>query len=37
MVSDISDQDDELNEKKYKLKTINLMLRVVDIEHSGYN
>jgi hypothetical protein len=37
MVSDISDQDDGLNVKEYKLKTKNLMLRVVDIENPGYN
>jgi hypothetical protein len=37
MVSDISDQDDGLNEKEYKLKTKNLMLRKVDIQNPGYN
>lgn len=37
MVSDISVQDDGLNEKEYKLKTKNLKLRKVDIQNPGYN
>ena len=37
MVSNISDQDDGLNEKEYKLKTKNLMLRKVDTQNPGYN
>ena len=37
MVSDQSCQDDGLNDKEYKLKTKSLMLRIVEVQNSGYN